>query len=176
MPSMLIVTLVPEQTSKAVGAVKLQGSPHSTIRSELQVSTGGRVSTTRMVWLHKAVLVQLSVTRQVRVALKLFGQDPALVSVLTMLMVTFVPSQMSLANGGVNCQGKPHSTKRSAAQERFGGVVSTTVMFWLQNETLVQASVAFQVWMAVKLLPQNPTLLVTVLTNSTVTLVPSQMS
>ena len=143
--SMVMVTLVPEHTSNAVGAVKLQGSPHSTIRSGLQVSTGGRVSTTKIVWLHVAILVHMSLTCQVRVALNVFGHDPALVTVVTMLMVTFVPSQTSLANGGVNCQGNPHSTKRSLAQERFGGAVSTTVMVWLQKEMLVHMSVAFQV-------------------------------
>ena len=143
--SMVMITLVPEHTSNAVGAVKLQGNPHSTIRSELQVSTGGLVSTTKIDWLHTAMLVHMSRTCQVRVALNVFGHDPALVTVVTMLMITFVPSQTSLANGGVNCQGKPHSTKRSSAQARFGGVVSTTVMVWLQKETLVHLSVAFQV-------------------------------
>ena len=111
------------------------------------------------------MFVQESVARQVRVAVKLLPQKPTvLVTVLTRVIVTFVPSQMSLATGGVNVHGVPHSTIRLPAQVRFGGVVSTTVMFWLQVEMLVQESIARQVRVAVNPLPQNPTLFVTVLT------------
>lgn len=96
-----IVTLVPSQTSTAVGAVNTTGLPHSLILSGAQLKAGGLVSTIVIVWLHDAELVQLSVTRQVRVALDKIGQRgfAALVTVLTMVMATLVPLQISLAIG-----------------------------------------------------------------------------
>ena len=87
------------------------------------------MSTTVTVWLHTAVLVQVSVARQVRVALKVLPQKPArLVVVLNTVMVTLVPSQLSLAVGGVNAQAAPHSSVWAGAQVSAGGVVSTKVM------------------------------------------------
>src|SRR6185436_13853322 len=66
-PEIRTVTFVPEQMSEAVGGVKLQGMPHSTKRSDAQLRTGGRVSTTTIVWLQVMLLRQLSMTRHVRV-------------------------------------------------------------------------------------------------------------
>ena len=175
--TMVMVTFVPSQMSLATGGVNAHGVPHSTMRLPAQAMFGGVVSTTVTDWLQVEMLVQESVARHVRVAVKLLPQKPtAFVTVLTMLMVTFVPSQMSFATGGVNTHGVPHSTIELAVQAMFGGVVSTTVMVWLQVEMLVQESVARHVRVAVKLLPQKPTVFVTVLTMVMVTLVPSQMS
>src|SRR6185436_15868287 len=120
---------VPLQTSATEGGVKLQVPPHSTTRSAAQTRVGGRVSTTVTVWLHWLTLVQLSTARQVRVALKVRPQEPRLfVTVLSTWMRTLVPSQISSAKGRVNSHGWPHSTMKLAAQDKLGGVVSTTVM------------------------------------------------
>ncbi len=175
--TMVMVTFVPSQMSLAPGGVNAHGVPHSTIRLAVQAMFGGVVSTTVIDWLQVEIFVQESVARQVRVAVKLLPQKPAVfVTVLTTVMVTFVPSQMSLAPGGMNIHELPHSTMRLSAQVMFGGVVSTTVMVWLQVEMFVQESVARQVRVAVKLLPQKPAVFVTVLTTAMTTFVPSQMS
>ena len=68
------------------------------------MKVGGVVSTTVTVWLQKAMLLQVSVAFQVRVALKV--QPEALVTVLKMVMVT--PPQLSVALGGSNVHGSPH--------------------------------------------------------------------
>src|SRR5437763_871748 len=91
-------------------------------------------------------------------------------------MVTLVPSQLSLALGGINAIGCPHSTVTLAAQLRDGGVVSTTTILWLQSELFVQESVARHVRVAVKVLPQKPVVFVTVVRTWIVMFVPSQMS
>ena len=68
-----------------------------------------------------------------RVASKVLPQWPAvLVTVLTIVMVTLVPSQMSTAVGGLKSHVEPHSKIWLAAQLNAGGVVSTRVMLWLQ--------------------------------------------
>src|SRR2546430_16752803 len=91
-------------------------------------------------------------------------------------MVTLVPSQMSLATGGINAKGKPHSTIRLAAQLKAGGVVSTTITVSLHVEMFVQESIARQVRVAVEVLPQKTVVFVTVLAIWITTFVPSQMS
>src|SRR5438876_9738509 len=78
-----------------------------------------------------------------------------------MVMVTV--SQVSLAVGGSKAQVLVHSTVLFGTQVMVGGVVSTTVTFWLQSAVLPQASVARQVRVASKVLPQWPVRLVTVL-------------
>jgi hypothetical protein len=117
--------------------------------------TGRVVSTTVTVWLHCAKFVQASLTRQVRVAVKVLPQV-ALVTVLTMAMDTFVPPQPSFAVGAVKLQALPHSTTKFDAQFNTGAVVSTTVTVWPHTALLEQLSVARQVRMATKVLPQNP--------------------
>ena len=131
-----------------------------------------------MVWLQVALLVQLSVARHVRVMLNvLLPQKPTvLVTVLSTVTVRFVPSHKSFTVGGMKLQAVPHSTIRSSAQARTGGVVSTTVMVWLHVELFVQESVARHVRVELKLRPQNPAVLVTVSTSVTMTFVPSQTS
>src|SRR5881398_658425 len=85
-----------------------------------------------------------------------------------MLMVA-VP-QVSLALGGSKDQALLHSTVLLGTQVMVGLVVSTRVTFWLQSAVLPQASVARQVRVASKVLPQWPVVLVTVLTMMRVTL------
>src|ERR1041384_7101029 len=120
------------------------------------------------VWLHWAVLPQASVARQVRVASKVLPQWPVrLVTVLTMVMVT--GPQVSLADGVSKDQGLLHSTVLLGTQGIVGGVWSSTVTFWLHSAVLPQASVARQVRVASKVLPQWPVTLVTVLTMLIVT-------
>src|SRR4029077_21052102 len=93
------------------------------------------------------------------------------------VIVTLVPSQTSLAEGGVNAKGMPHSTIRLSAQVMCGGVVSTIVTVWLQNAILVQVSETIQVCVARKVFPQKLRALVTGgPTGVIVTFVPSQIS
>src|SRR5205823_25825 len=58
--------------------------------------------------------------------------------------VTLVPLPLhrSTAVGGVKTTALPHPMARLGAQNRLGGVVSTMVTVWLQNATLLQASMA----------------------------------
>ena len=151
-----MVTFVPSQISTLVGAIKAIGVPHSRIRLAAQLIAGGVVSTRVTVWLHIEELVQASVAIQVRVALNNRGQRGlgTFVTVLTTTMLTFVSLQMSSANGGLKSQGVPHSRMELEAQVKAGGVVSMTVIVWLQVKMFVQESVACQVRVALKLLPQ----------------------
>jgi hypothetical protein len=64
-----MTTLVPPQPSVAVGRVKLNDVPHSTVALGAQVIVGAVVSTTVIFWLHRAVLPAPSVASQVRVTL-----------------------------------------------------------------------------------------------------------
>src|ERR1041384_2562360 len=78
--------------------------------------------------------------------------------------------QVSVAVGGSKDQGLVHSTVLLGAQLMVGGVRSSTVTVWLHWAELPQASVAFQVRVASKVLPQWPVRLVTVPTRGMVTL------
>src|SRR6266516_1325945 len=84
-----------------------------------------------------------------------------------MLIVTF--PHVSLPVGGSKDQALVHSTVLSGTQVMVGGVWSSTVTFWLQSAVFPQASVARQVRVASKVLPQWPVRLVTVLRMVTVT-------
>src|SRR6266404_6225948 len=115
--------------------------------------TGLVVSCTVTFWLHSAKLPQASVARQARVASKVLPQCPArLVTVPMMVMVTL--PQVSLAVGVSNDQLLVHSTVLLGAQVMVGGVWSSSVTFWLHSAKLPQASVARQVRVASKVLPQ----------------------
>src|SRR5438552_19170261 len=85
-----------------------------------------------------------------------------------MVMVTL--PQVSLALGGSKDQVLVHSTVLLLTQVMLGGVRSCTVTVWLQSAVLPQASVARQVRVASKVLPQWPVMLVTVLRTVMVTL------
>src|SRR5947207_3169085 len=80
-----------------------------------------------------------------------------------MVMVMLVPP-MSLALGASKLQAVPSSTVLLALQVITGAVVSATSTVWLHRLKLPQASVACQVRVASKVLPQWPLVLVTVLT------------
>jgi hypothetical protein len=141
------------------------------------VNCGGVVSITVIVWLHVLLLPQESLARHVRVALKLLLHPPlALVTVLTMAMVTLLPEQASKALGPVKFQTVPHSTTRLLAQTKLGGVVSITVIVWLHVLLLLQESLARHVRVALKVLLHPALALVTVPTIVIVTFVPAQMS
>src|SRR4051812_10783623 len=57
-PTILMMTLVPQQSSTADGASKFQMLPQVTVLLPAQVKTGGLVSMTVTAWLHVAVLLQ----------------------------------------------------------------------------------------------------------------------
>ncbi len=94
------------------------------------------------IWLQVLVLPQTSPATQVRVMTS--GQTP-FVTVLRMESVRLVPLQLSVAVGGSKLQAVPHRIVLLVAQERIGGVVSTTVTVWRQVTLFVQASVALHV-------------------------------
>src|SRR6266508_4297995 len=85
-------------------------------------------------------------------------------------MVMVTSPQVSAAIGGSKNQALAHSTVLLPTQIMVGLVVSTTVTVWLQSAVLPQASVARQVRVASKVLPQWPAVLVTVLRMVRVTL------
>src|SRR6266478_6052567 len=86
-----------------------------------------------------------------------------LVTVLTIVMVAL--PLLSVAVGASKVEPVASSTDLLVLlQVITGAVVSTTVTFWLQEALLPQASVACQVRVASKVLPQRPAMLVTVLT------------
>src|SRR5881296_4761269 len=83
-----------------------------------------------------------------------------LVAVPRIVMVTL--PQASKATGGSKAQVLVHSTVLLPTQVMVGLVVSCTFTFWLHSAKLPQASVARQVRVASKVLPQCPVRLVTV--------------
>src|SRR5438552_3182608 len=104
-----MVTFVPPHTSDAVGGSKSHAVPHSTIRLETHVNTGGVVSTMVMVWLQVAALLQLSIASQVRVAAKVWPHNKLVMVSLT-IKLTLVPAQLSMAVGRSKLQALPAST------------------------------------------------------------------
>src|SRR6266704_3296920 len=78
-------------------------------------------------------------------------------------MVIVLLPLLSVAVGPSNVQAVPSSTLLLVLLHVItGAVVSTTVTFWLHCEKFPQASVACQVRVASKVVPQCPVLLVTV--------------
>ncbi len=100
---MLIVTLVPQQISNAVGGSNVQPVPHSTTLGPAQMRIGGFVSVMVTISVQKAVLVQQSTACQVSVMISLQGTEP-LVTALNRETMTLVPQQASVAKGGVRVQ------------------------------------------------------------------------
>src|SRR5207244_2534382 len=92
--------------------------------------------------------------------------------VLRTVKVRLVPQHTSEAVGSSKLQEAPRLTVLFVAQVMTGGVLSTTVTFWLQDAWLEQQSVACQV--RVIALGQAP--LVVVLRRVMITLVPQQTS
>src|SRR6266568_1380602 len=160
--------------SVALGASKLQAAPSCTVLLVLlQLMTGAVVSMTLTVWLHRALLPQASVAAQVLVASKVLPQWPAvLVTVLSTVMAMLVPP-LSVAVGWSKLQTAPSWTVLLVLlQLMTGAVVSTACTVWLHWALLPQASVAAQVRVASKVLPQWPVVLVTVLRTVMAMLVP----
>src|SRR5256885_3308327 len=149
----VMVTL--PQVSVAVGASKDQVLEHSTVLLPTQMMVGLVVSCTVTFWLQSAVLTQASVARQVRVASKVLPQWPVmLVTVLRTVMVTL--PQVSVAVGASKDQVLERSEERRAGQERRCRGASCPFTIWLHSAVLPQASVARQVPVAAKVVPQWP--------------------
>src|SRR6266567_2059484 len=105
----------------------------------------------------------LSVACQVRVASKVLPQCPTTLVTVLRIVIVALPL-LSVAVGASKVQAVPCSTVLFVLLHVMtGAVVSTTVTFWLQELLLPQASVACQVRVASKVLPQWPATLVTVL-------------
>src|SRR5438477_3273206 len=151
--------------SLAVGASKFQAIPNSTILLVLlQLIIGAVVSTTITVWLHRLKLPHASVACQVRVASKVFPQWPTVLVTVLMIVIVAVPP-MSLAAGASKAHATPNWIVLLVLLHVItGAVVSTIVTFWLHRLKLPQESVACQVRVASNVLPQWPTVFVTVLT------------
>jgi hypothetical protein len=178
-PVIVTVTFVPSQLSTADGGVNTRGAPHSMVKLVPQLSTGGVVSTIVSVWLQVAAFVHKSAALQVRVTVNRIGQTLGgrFVTVLRIVMVTLVPSQLSTAAGVAKTIGAPHSMVALLAQVNTGGVVSTIVSVWLQVLALVHRSTARHVRVTVNRIGQILAgTLVTVPTTVIVTFVPSQLS
>src|SRR5437867_85193 len=90
----VMVTLVPQQASAAVGGSKPQGVPHSTVLLVAQVITGGVVSTTRTSCVQVMRLSQQSLASQMR-EIDCKHVVDTLVIVATGVIVTFVPQHIS---------------------------------------------------------------------------------
>src|SRR5687768_10840102 len=104
---LIIATVALPQVSDAVGALKVQPKPHSTVLFAAHVTVGAVVSTTVTVWLQRALLPQSSVASQVRVVVKVLPQA-SLVTVPTIETITL--PQVSLAPGVLKVHAWPHST------------------------------------------------------------------
>ena len=102
------------------------------------------VFTTVTVFVQKLLLPQQSVAFHVRLMTCRQELDPLFVTVFT-VTGTMLLQQLSETLGGSNDQVWPHCTVLSGAQVIVGGVVSRTVMVWLQVLVLPQQSRANQV-------------------------------
>jgi hypothetical protein len=168
-----IIVAVP-LLSVAVGGSKFQIAPSCTTLLVLLVQfiTGGVVSITVTFWLQVALLLQPSIAAQVRVASKVLPQWPTvLVTVLSTIIVA-VPL-LSVAVGKSKFQAAPSWTILLVLLAQFitGAVVSITATVWLHVALLLQPSIAAQVRVASKVLPQWPAVFVTVL-NTMIVAVP----
>ena len=136
--------------------------------------TGGVVSRTVTICVQLVLFVQASTSSHTRVAVKAGPHGPALVEVLTMVTVTFVPAQSSRPVGASKFHAGPNSIVLFPAQNTVGGVVSTICTVWLQKLRLPQPSDACQVRVAVKVLPHWFTRFVTVLMTTMFVTLPRQ--
>src|SRR5436309_1080361 len=174
-----LTVTVPAQLSLAVTRLVLGAGTsraHGTFTGAGQVMIGGVVSLTVIVWVQVALLPHTSVALYVRVMVNWLKQLLALITSLTQLTVT-VPAQLSLAvtrlvlGAGTS---RAHGTFTGAGQVMIGGVVSLTVIAWVQVALLPHTSVALYVRVMVNWLKQL-LVLITSLTQLTVT-VPAQLS
>src|SRR5438552_6886547 len=155
------LAMTPPTSCTSASSVKAAGRTNTWPLVGLRMVTtlGGVVSTTCTVWLHWAELPQASVACQVRVEL---NEPPHKLLVVALKMAMVALPQVSLAVGKSKVHGVPSWTVLSPLQLIVGGVVSTTLTVWRQRLKFPQASVACQVRIAVKVLPQWPVVLVTV--------------
>jgi hypothetical protein len=150
--------LVPQASVlEGVSNVKLT-APHSLVLLAPQVIDGGKVRTVAMVWLQVLVLPQRSVASQVRVATKVLPQ-PTFVTVPRIVIVT---GPQGFKDVGVSKPKSPtpHSLVLFPEQAIAGPWVSTTLIVWVQVLVLPQGSVASQVRVAEKVLPQSTLVIV----------------
>src|SRR5437660_1220148 len=116
--------------------------------------TGAVVSTTVTFWLHELLLPQASVACQVHVASMLVPHSLFTFVIVLRIVIVALPL-LSLAVGASKVQAAPWSTVLLVLLHVMtGAVVSTTVTFWLHELLLPQASIACQVLVASKVLPQ----------------------
>src|SRR3954471_19578042 len=117
--------------------------------------TGGVVSITVTVWLHVALLLQLSIACHTRVASKVFPQWPAVLVTVLRMMTGTLPLLL-VALGVSKVQAVPICTVLLVLLAQFitGVVVSMTVTVWLQVALLLQPSIACQRRVASKVFPQ----------------------
>src|SRR6266581_3015628 len=130
---------------------------HSSTRFGGQVMTGGVVSRTVMVWMQRELLPQASVAIQVR-AMTLVAPQLVVIESLKLTLTAPQPSWAVATPVALVSVSAGHSSTRFGGQVMTGGVVSRTVMVWMQLLLMPQASVAVQV-RAMTLVP--PQLLVT---------------
>src|SRR6266568_1033413 len=141
------------QVSLATGVSKVRlPPPHWLVLLPEQVMEGALVSTLAMVWLQVLVLPHWSVATQVRVATKAL---PQLELVTVLRISTVAEPQVSLATGVSKVRlPPPHWLVLLPEQVMEGALVSTLAMVWLQVLVLPHWSVATQVRVATKALPQ----------------------
>src|SRR6266581_4026694 len=105
---------------------------------------GGVVSRTVMVWMQRELLPQASVAIQVR-AMTLVAPQLLVTESLKLTLTAPQPSWAVATPVALVSVSAGHSSTRFGGQVMTGGVVSRTVMVWMQRELLPQASVAIQV-------------------------------
>jgi hypothetical protein len=103
----VIVTLVPQHSSNALGQSNVQVVPHSTVLLLAQVMTGASASTNVTVCVQVAVLLQPSLTVQVLVITQ--GQGPLLVTVVK-LTLKFEQQISTMFVGASNVHDEPQGT------------------------------------------------------------------
>src|SRR5262245_22688339 len=129
---LLVISTLMSQASLAVALPKTTGLGHSTFATVGHEITGGVLSVTEMVRLHVEELPPSSVAVQVRVTVN--GQPPEVVT--SLLVMSAVGSQASVAVALPKIIGLGHSTLATVGQEITGGVLSLTEMVRLHVEVL----------------------------------------
>src|SRR6266849_3541583 len=170
-PSLQVYVRLVSQLSLAVppnarNAARLPGhggtlERHCTLKLAGQVITGGMVSWTVMIWMQQAVFVQSSVTQWVRAMVPPQvppTSGPSLqvyVRVVSQLSLAVPPNARNAArlpgHGGTLLR---HCTEKFGGQVITGGMVSWTVIIWMQHAVLVQSSVTQ--WVRAMVPPQMP--------------------
>src|SRR2546427_4425822 len=116
---------------------------HSMVLSAAQAIVGGVLSSTVMVWLQEALLPHSSVAVQVRLVAYLILPPgvPQLPAMAVSVWLSVTAPHTSVGAGSTNAGVAGHSMVLSAAQAIVGGVLSCTVIVWLQEAVLPHSSV-----------------------------------